>query len=82
MAGSSTPAVYLERRMTELERVAYHEAGHAVAMVLYGIRFERATIVEDEDVLGRVRHEYAPEDIPTRTRGRMRSTICAHIPSG
>lgn len=40
--------------MIELERTAYHEAGHAVVMVVYGIGFEHVTIVAGEDYLGHV----------------------------
>ncbi len=45
---------------TELELTAYHEAGHAVIMILYGIRFERVTIAADEDALGHVLRANAP----------------------
>ena len=36
-----------------LERVAYHEAGHAVAAVAVGRRFLRVSIIPDDETVGR-----------------------------
>ena len=43
----------------ELLAIAYHEAGHAVGAVLVSpsLPIESATIVPDEDYIGRVTHE-------------------------
>ncbi len=46
--------------MDELEKVAYHEAGHVVMHVLYGLRFNYVTIEPDDECLGRVHGRYAP----------------------
>lgn len=43
--------------MPDLRAVAYHEAGHAVATIARNRRFRRASIVEEEDSLGRVLHD-------------------------
>ncbi len=45
---------------TDLEAVAYHEAGHAVMYVLYGIRFNYVTIEPDDKYLGRVHGQLKP----------------------
>lgn len=39
------------------EITAYHEAGHAVASMVLGIRFDHISIVRDEDSYGRVKRE-------------------------
>jgi ATP-dependent Zn protease len=41
------------RRSTELERTAYHEAGHVVAAVRQGIRIAAVTILSGDDFGGR-----------------------------
>ncbi len=46
--------------MTELEGTAFHEAGHAVLMVVYGIRFKHVTITESDDALGHVLSDNPP----------------------
>ena len=43
-------------RPSKLERVAYHEAGHAVAAVILRRPFKYATVVENEDADGHVRY--------------------------
>jgi hypothetical protein len=42
------------RRSTQLQRTAYHEAGHAVAAAQLGIRIARVTIDSGEDYSGRL----------------------------
>ncbi len=43
-----------KRRLTRLERTAYHEAGHVVAHCLLRLPFAYVTIVPDEECLGHV----------------------------
>ena len=45
-------------KLTKLERVAYHEAGHAVIAHVCGSRVKRATIKPEGDCLGRVIHSF------------------------
>jgi hypothetical protein len=42
------------KRSTQLEKTAYHEAGHAVAAVRLGIRIASVTIDSGEDYSGRL----------------------------
>jgi len=44
----------------EARRVAFHEAGHAVAAVKLGIGFEAVSIVGDKETDGRIIHDAAP----------------------
>jgi hypothetical protein len=39
---------------TPRQLTAHHEAGHAVAAVAFGIGFDRVSVVDDRDVLGRI----------------------------
>ena len=43
-----------------LERIAYHEAGHAVAAIDNGCGVTSATILEDDDSYGKVSHGMPP----------------------
>jgi hypothetical protein len=46
-------------------KLAYHEAGHAVAAWICGIRVKRVTIVPDARSLGHVVHQFMPVCIET-----------------
>jgi hypothetical protein len=39
---------------TPRQLTAHHEAGHAVAAVAFGIGFDRVSVVDDRDALGRI----------------------------
>jgi hypothetical protein len=40
------------KRMTKLEKTAYHEAGHAVANFHLGLAIKEISIIENEEELG------------------------------
>lgn len=48
--------------MENNKRTAYHEAGHAVAALMVGRKFEYVTIEPEEDSLGHVLYEAYMED--------------------
>lgn len=51
--------------MTDLARLAWHEAAHAVVGIAIGLGIKRATIVRDGDTAGRVEvHPPRPSDTP------------------
>ena len=54
MPPAEQPALRRRRRVTDRERAAYHEAGHAIMADAYGRRVVRVSIVEDEDTQGRM----------------------------
>lgn len=71
-------------RPRSLERIAIHEAGHAVAVVLYKMGSHRrgATIVQDGETLGQVFHRRHPasfqQDLSSgrNVEKRIRRTVC------
>jgi hypothetical protein len=42
-----------KRRLSPLEAIAYHEAGHAISSLLHEVALRRVHIVADEDTLGK-----------------------------
>ena len=42
--------------MNQIEKTAYHEAGHAVAHMILGMGMEEVSIIPDGECLGYVRH--------------------------
>jgi len=50
--------------MGSIERVAYHEAGHAVACIWFELPVDRVTIIADEErgSLGHVEHDFGDPD--------------------
>ena len=67
--------------MDELERVAYHEAGHAVACVEFEVPMDRVTIVAADGNLGHVEHDFRRmfEDVEGIDDERQRSEALAII---
>lgn len=65
--------------MTDAERTAAHEAGHACACVLLGVDVWLIDVAGDAEALGRVRHGL--EDIlsPDDARKRMLIILCGQI---
>lgn len=65
------------RQQRRVKRVAYHEAGHAVAAYIVRRRWQYATIEPTDDSLGHIRYFPAPAtfhpdaDEDTRTRYRL-----------
>lgn len=49
------------KKLTRLEKTAYHEAAHGVAAYCLNRRFKCVTIVADEDSLGRILFHRPPE---------------------
>lgn len=64
-----------------LTATAYHEAGHAVAAWWFDLPFEKASVIEDEDTLGRVNftppgNDFRPDiEVDARTQRRIEHTI-------
>ena len=44
------------KKPSKIEKIAYHEAGHAVACHLLRRAFTRVSIIPDDDSLGRVEY--------------------------
>src|SRR5215204_5000115 len=67
--------------MTDAERLAAHEAGHACACVLLGVTVRLVDVAGDATALGRVRHDL--EQIRNRddARKRMIIILCGWIES-
>jgi hypothetical protein len=51
----------LDHPLTDIERPAYHEAGHVVANCLLHVGFTKASIVETDDYRGIVSGGRVPE---------------------
>ena len=51
------------RPLKQRSVTAYHEAGHAVAAILFGHDFAHVDIIPDATSLGRIIYEDAPEDV-------------------
>jgi len=49
--------------MTDIERIAYHEAGHAVAGYFLRLGFLRVSIISDRDSLGRLTPGAPPREV-------------------
>jgi hypothetical protein len=62
---------------SELEVVAYHEAGHVVASYALGIAVESATIERDGDTAGHTVHDYGPEINELREGDNQRWQVMA-----
>jgi len=74
------------KRLSDRERVAYHEAGHAVMRYELRLPFKRVSIVPDGETLtvGRVQHQYPPTFRPDcntdlRTEGRIKHEVMAAL---
>jgi hypothetical protein len=59
--------------MTDAERIAAHEAGHACACVVLNVPIRLIDVAGDATALGRVRHDL--EDITSRDDARKRMLI-------
>jgi hypothetical protein len=57
--------------MTERERIAAHEAGHACACVMLGVPVRLVDVAGDATALGRVRHGLEDVRTPEDVRKRM-----------
>ena len=74
----------MKRRLSQLQRTAYHEAGHAVAACVMRHRFTRVTIEPEEDTLGKVNcarvPTYAPDvDRETSTRVQTEKRVIVYL---
>ena len=73
----------MARKMSELERTAYHEAGHAVAAFALNRRVRSVTVIPDGDTLGqnlygKARMIQPDAGVDRRTRNEIeRRFICA-----
>jgi len=70
-----------ERGYSQLERNAYHEAGHAVVAHALGRRFTGVTIVPDADAMGRCRYAEARNfdpDLPDMYSGPRIERVVEH----
>jgi len=65
--------------MTEAERIAAHEAGHACACVLLGVPVRLVDVAGDAKALGRVRHGLEDIKTPDDARKRMLIVLCGQI---
>jgi len=67
--------------MTDAERIAAHEAGHACACVVLGVPVRLVDVAGDATALGRVRHGLEQIDNPDDARKRMKIILCGWIES-
>jgi hypothetical protein len=67
--------------MTEAERLAAHEAGHAAAAVVLGVPVRLVDVAGDATALGRVRHDLEQIHSPDDARKRMKIILCGWIES-
>jgi hypothetical protein len=69
------------RRLTSVEKTAYHEAGHVVAAIYYKRRFIKVSIIPDDESLGRVIYPdsywkgFLLDKGTTKTRARIEEEI-------
>ena len=67
--------------MTDAERIAAHEAGHACACVVLDVPVRLVDVAGDATALGRVRHGLEQVDNPDDARKRMMIILCGWIES-
>jgi hypothetical protein len=65
--------------MTDQERIADHEAGHACACMLLNVPVRLVDVAGDATLFGRVRHGLEDIRTPDDNEKRMKIILCGQI---